>query len=67
MEFIKAQPGLEEIYSHELIRHYLAQAGFSLTGGISVEQDRTFRTLTDNTTGDWWEVPDKQTLINLLS
>ena len=67
MDLIKSKADLNEIYGSEIIRHYLLQCGFALTGGISIEQDRTFKSLTDTATGDWWEVMDKQTLINLLS
>ena len=67
MDLIKAHTDLAGIYASYTIRHYLQQCGFALTGGISVEQDRTFKSLTDTATGDWWEVRSKDELINLLS
>lgn len=67
MDLIKAKAELADIYDSDQIRHYLQQCGFALTGGISVEQDRTFRSLTEIHSGNWWEVRSKAELINLLS
>ena len=67
VELIRGKSSLAGVWDSPQIRHYLRQCGFDLTGGISVEQDRTCRTLTDISTGRWWEVRSIPELLNLLS
>ena len=66
MRRIKSKRELEEVYDCPIIRHYLAQCGFEISGVNIVGQDRTL-TLTDKATGVWLEVKSVSELQNLLS